>query len=77
MFEIITKIDYSEIFFRSEKFMEQFQVTHKMIKMKIALYKIESINNSCQIAVVVNHKEYFEQFENHGFNKKHEGIRKN
>ena len=48
-----------------------------MIKMKIALYKIESINNSCQIAVAVNHKEYFEQFENHGFNKKHEGVRKN
>ena len=40
------------------------------------MYEVESINNPCQIVIVVNPKEYFKQFENLGSNKKHKGIKK-
>lgn len=47
------------------------------LKEKVGLYEIESINNTCMIVIAVSRKEYFNQFKNQDFNKKHKGVKKN
>ena len=46
------------------------------MKEKVGLYEIESINNTCMIVIAVSRKEYFNQFKNQDFNKKHKGVKR-
>ena len=69
--EIITKAEVQERFDNSDKFWGRFGGKEETLKKKPGLYKIDLINNPCQIVVAVNPKEFFEQFKNLKFNKKY------
>ena len=45
-------------------------------KKKLEYYKIESIENLFQIVLVINPKEYFEQFEDQKSYNKYKGVKK-
>ena len=59
--EIITKAEVQERFDNSDKFWGKSGGEEETLKKKPGLYKIDLINNPCQIVVAVNPKEFFEQ----------------
>ena len=46
------------------------------MKKKLRYYEIEHINNLCQVALVINRKEYFKYFENEKSNKKQKRVKR-
>ena len=51
-------------------------VVTKILKNKLVLFEIESINKPDIITIASNPKEYYEKFIDHSDNKKHKGIKK-
>ena len=60
----------------SDQFWKQFEMYDYLTKKVMGLYKIENIDNQNISTIVVNPKEYIENFKNRKINKKHKGARK-
>ena len=57
--------------------MHNLQQRAKARKKQIGLYEVELIDNPKMITIAINTEEYFEQYRNRNFNKKHKGVRNN
>lgn len=57
--------------------MHNLQQRTKARKKQIGLYKVQSIDNPKMIIIAIKTEEYFEQYGNRNFNKKHKGVRNN
>ena len=48
-----------------------------MFKIRVGLYKVENINNTKILTIIVTPKEYFEMYRDCSINIKHMGLKKN
>ena len=76
MFEVIFQNDIISRFDTTNEFLDKFNVRDKTLEKKLGYFEIQSVDNSFQIVVAVNPKEYYEHFENFDYNKKHKGQKK-
>ena len=60
----------------SHKFLDRFNVRNKDLRKKLGYFAIKNIDDPCIVTVVINPKEYFEQFESDNVNEKYKGLRK-
>ena len=77
IFKVITKTHIVERFDTYHFLWENFGFRNEKLKKKLGYYEIESIENPCQITVVINPKEYRKQYEDLKTKKKHKGVKKN
>ena len=61
IFEVLTKSKALNRLDLSDFFWEQFNVQNKSLKKQVGLYKVENINNTNNVTVAINQKEYFEK----------------
>ena len=57
-------------------FWDNFGIRNEKLKKKLGYYEIESIENTCQIVLAINPKEYYEKFRDLNANKKHKRMKK-
>ena len=76
MFEVFINSDILCRFDTSHKFWEKYSVRNEFLRKKLRYFLIENIDNPWIVTVVVNPKEYFEEFESQVVNKKHKRLRK-
>ena len=69
MFKVIIK-NVLHKFDTSQKFWEKNGVRNEHLKKKLGYFTIKNVDNPCIFTVVVNPKEYFEEFESQSVNKK-------
>ena len=60
----------------SADFWKQFDVQNKKLKKQVGLFEIENIDKPNVITIALNPKEYYEHFNDHSDNKKHEELNK-
>ena len=77
LFEIIFWSKNKDRLDLADDFYTLLGIQNKSLKKKVVLCEVESTDNPNMITIAVNPKEYFEESRNRGFNKKHNGIRKN
>ena len=70
LFKVIIKNDVLHRFDTSQKFWEKYGVRNEHLKKKLSYFFIKNVDNPCIATVVVNPKEYFEEFEIQSVNKK-------
>ena len=70
LFKVIIKNDVLHRFDTSQKFWEKYGVRNEHLKKKLGYFFIKNVDNPCIVTVVVNPKEYFEEFEIQSVNKK-------
>ena len=70
LFKVIIKNDVLHRFDTSQKFWEKYGVRNEHLKKKLSYFFIKNVDNPCIVTVVVNPKEYFEEFEIQSVNKK-------
>ena len=73
LFEII--VEYNR-FDSSHSYWEKFNTRKENLKKCLGYFEIEHIDNPCVVIIAVNHKKYYELFEDNCFNEKHKGIKK-
>ena len=76
LFEVIIKNKILNGFDTSHEFWDQFNVRNKDLRKKLGYFAIENIDDPCIVTIVVNPKEYLEQFESGNVNKNIKGLEK-
>ena len=76
MFQVIVASKIYNRFDSYNVYWEKFGATKENLRKCLGYFEIEHIDNPCFVTVAVNLKEYYEQFEDNSFNKKHKSIKK-
>ena len=76
IFEVISSNDIFKRFDTLHEFWEIFETRDEKTRKKLGLFKIEHIDDPCEITIAVNRKEYIEKFSSDNINKKPKGLRK-
>ena len=70
LFEVMINNKVLNRFDTSHEFLDQFNVRNKDLRKKLSYFAIKNIDGPCIVTVVINPKEYFEQFESDNVNEK-------
>ena len=76
VFDVIVKTDLEDRFDTSHPFWDNLGVRDKTLKKKLGYYRIEHIDNPCQIVLAIYPKEYSDYFKNEKSDKKHKDVKK-